>query len=96
MEVKNIQLLNPTGILDNWVDKFVSYNWLVTIICFHFCCIIINTSFFIWPDLKLVPADMRIMPSGSGSEILDLDWFLIYRDIKLVIQASKIEGKDYF
>jgi hypothetical protein len=41
-------------------------------------------------------ADMRIMPTGSGGGILDLDWFLVYRDIKLVIQLSEIEGKDYF
>jgi hypothetical protein len=39
-------------------------------------------------------ADMRSVPSGSGGAILDLDWFLNYRDIKLVIQASEIEGKD--
>ena len=37
---------------------------------------------------------MRIVPLGSGGKILDLDWFLKYRDTKLVIQTSKIEGKD--
>ena len=38
-------------------------------------------------------ADMRIVPMGSGGAILDLDWFLNYHDIKLVIKASEIEGK---
>jgi hypothetical protein len=38
--------------------------------------------------------DTRIVPLGSGGAILDLDWFLNYRDIKLVIQSSDIEGKD--
>jgi hypothetical protein len=38
--------------------------------------------------------DMRIVPLGSGGAILDLDWFLNYCDIKLVIQASEIEEKD--
>jgi hypothetical protein len=37
---------------------------------------------------------MRIGLSGSGGAILDLDWFLNYCDIKLVIQASEIEGKN--
>ena len=38
--------------------------------------------------------DMRIVALLSGGAILDLDWFLNYRDIILVIQASEIEGKD--
>ena len=37
---------------------------------------------------------MRIVPLGSGSAILDLDWFLNYCDAKLVIQVSEIQGKD--
>jgi hypothetical protein len=39
---------------------------------------------------------MRIVPLGSGGAILDLDWFLNYRDIKLAIQVSEMEGKDDF
>ena len=40
------------------------------------------------------PRSMRIVPSSSGGAILDFDWFPNYHDIKLVIQASEIEGKD--
>ena len=36
---------------------------------------------------------MRIVPLGPGGAILDLDRFLNYRDIKLVILVSEIEGK---
>jgi hypothetical protein len=38
--------------------------------------------------------DMRIVPLGSGGGILDLDWFLKYWEIRLVIKMSEIEGKD--
>ena len=34
--------------------------------------------------------NMRIVPLGSGGAIFDLEWFLKYRDIKLVKPASKI------
>jgi hypothetical protein len=37
---------------------------------------------------------MRIVPLGSGGGILDLDWFLKYWEIKLIIQMSEIEGND--
>ena len=37
---------------------------------------------------------MRIVLLGSGGGILDLDWFLNNSDIKLVIQAYEIKGKD--
>ena len=37
---------------------------------------------------------MRIVPFGSGGGILDLDWFLKYWEITLVIPMSEIEGKD--
>ena len=32
-------------------------------------------------------SDLRIIPSGSGGEILDLDWFLNYRGINSVRQV---------
>ena len=35
---------------------------------------------------------MGIVRLGSGGAILDLDWFLNYRDIKLAILAEEIEG----
>ena len=38
-------------------------------------------------------ADMRIVPLGSGVAVLDLDWFLNYRDAKLVIQASEVNER---
>ena len=37
---------------------------------------------------------MRIVPFGSGGGILDLNWFLKYWEITLVIPMSEIEGKD--
>jgi hypothetical protein len=37
---------------------------------------------------------MRIVNSGSGGTIFDFNWFLNYCDIKLIIQATEIEGKD--
>ena len=40
-------------------------------------------------------ADMRIVLLGSGGAILNLYWFLSYRDTRLVTQASKIVGKDH-
>ena len=36
-------------------------------------------------------SDLRIVHSGSGGEILDIDWFHNYCGIKLVRQASEIE-----
>jgi hypothetical protein len=42
----------------------------------------------------LLTPDMRIVPLGSGGRILDLDWFLKYCEIKLVIQMSEKERKD--
>ena len=36
-------------------------------------------------------ADLRIVSLGSGGAILNLDWFLNYRDIKLVGEVSEIE-----
>ena len=44
--------------------------------------------------LSLVIPDMRIVPLGSGGAILDLDWFLNWRDIKLVIQPTERERND--
>ena len=38
--------------------------------------------------------DMRIVPLGSEGTILDLDWFINYRYIKLVRKASEIERND--
>ena len=38
-------------------------------------------------------SDMRVVPFGSVGATLDLDWFLNYRDTKLVIQASEIKKK---
>jgi hypothetical protein len=38
--------------------------------------------------------DIRIVPLGLGGTVLDHDWFLNNRDIKLAIQASEIEGND--
>ena len=40
----------------------------------------------------ILGTDMRFVPLGSGGAILELEWFLNYHDIKLVIQASAIEG----
>ena len=40
-----------------------------------------------------IMARLRIVTLGSRGAILDLYWFLNYPDIKLVIQASEIEGK---
>jgi hypothetical protein len=39
-------------------------------------------------------SDLRIVPLGSGGAIMDLHWFLNYRDIKLVVDASEIEGSN--
>jgi hypothetical protein len=41
----------------------------------------------------MLPADMIIVPLGSGGRILDLDWFLSYQYTKLVLQMSEIVGK---
>ena len=43
--------------------------------------------------LQIHNSDMRIVPLGSGGAILDLDWFLNYRDIKLARKGSEIEEK---
>ena len=41
-------------------------------------------------DKCVLHADMRTVLLGSGGAILDFEWFLNYRDIKLIRQASKI------
>jgi hypothetical protein len=40
--------------------------------------------------------DMKIVLSGSGGAVLNLDWFLNYHDIKLVRKASEKGRKDDF
>jgi hypothetical protein len=73
-------------------------NTVLTENCLHYSCTDMNLPalHLYWQKtvcITLVP-DMRIVPLGSGGAILDLDWFLNYCDIKLVIHASEIEGKD--
>ena len=42
--------------------------------------------------LKRVGADMRIVPLGSGGAILDLDWFLNYCDISIIVPLFSALG----
>jgi hypothetical protein len=44
-------------------------------------------------NVDIATPDMRIVPMGSGGTILDLGWFLNYREIKLIIQVSEIEDR---
>ena len=53
-----------------------------------------NSSRATYPFVSTPIANMGTLPLGFGGAILDLDWFLNYRYIKLVIQASEIEGTD--
>ena len=47
--------------------------------------------------VQITRTDMRIGPLGSGSAIFNLDWFLNYRDIKLVIlQTRQIYGPQHY
>ena len=50
----------------------------------------------LWPACvsawaRVSETDKRIVPFVSGGAVLDLDWFINYRDIKLAAPASEIE-----
>ena len=40
-------------------------------------------------NLVLFIPDMRIVTLGPGGAIVDIDWFLNYRDTKLVVQVPE-------